>query len=259
MKFAKHGIFAGSLLAAATFAPAQSYDVTVRTENPQNKPWVIVDAYPQETPQAAPKALLQRVPVIGRGADALGVYVSPVPPAMAAQLRLKQKTGLVVEGVVPGSPAERAGIQQYDVISSVDGQSVTNPQQVERSVSRHKEGEEVPVDLIREGKHLTLSLAVQRPTQSADSKSNDRQVSKDNQKQVDEMSERLKSEIEKQEKRIQELTEKIRAEAELAKKQIQDLKEQIRRDAQQQKEQMLKDSKNRNDNSDGDPKKPEKF
>ncbi len=262
MKFANCGIIAGSILSAAAFAPAQTFDVTVRTENPQNLSWVTVEQFAQETPQATPKPNpMPRMPVtvMGRGANSLGVYVSPVPPALASQLKLKQRAGLVVEGVLPGSPAEHAGIQQYDVISRFDGQDISNPQQVERTLNRHKEGEELSVEVIREGRRVMLSVAVQKSNQSMENDSAFRPVPKDKQKQVDEMSERLKSEIEKQEKRIEELTEKIRAEAELAKKQIQQLKEQIRRDAQQQKDQILKDSKNRDDQHDDGGGKPQKF
>ena len=262
MKFANPGILAGSLLAAAAVAPAQTYDITVRTEDPLNTARVYVEPFPQEAPQSTPRPVpMQRVPVnaFGRGANSLGMYVTQVPPALSAQLKLKQRAGLVVEGVVPGSPAERAGVQQYDVISRVDDQDVSNPQQVERALGRHKNGDELRLDVIREGKQITLNVAVQRQRQSLEDDSNYRPVPKDKQKQVDEMSDRLKSELEKQEKRILELTEKIRAEAELARKQIQELKEQIRRDAQQQKEQMQKESKNRDDQSEDGTRKPEKF
>ena len=258
MKFDNPGMIAGSILFATAFAPAQRYDVTVQAENPNNNPRVFVQSFPQEPPTAKN----ERVPVVTlRRPDTLGVYLSPVPPAMAAQLRLKKNSGLVVQAVVPGGAAERAGIQQYDVISSFDSQPVTMPQQIERSISRHKDGEEVPVEVIREGKHVTLSVAVQRPTQSADSDAKYKEApqGKQQKQKMDEMSDRLKSEIEKQEKRIEELTEKIRAEAELAKKQIQELKEQLKRDAQQQKEQMQKESKDKQDRSDGDSVKPEKF
>src|SRR6185312_14894597 len=67
----------------------------------------------------------QRMAVVyakGSVGQVMGVYVSPVPPAMAAQLRLKPRTGLVVEGVMQGSAAEQAGIQQYDVIDRVGDQ-----------------------------------------------------------------------------------------------------------------------------------------
>jgi len=256
MKFANAGMVAASLLFPAAFAPAQNYDVTVRTDNPNNKPWLVE----QEAPQSStPK--LQRVPVMPRRpTDSLGVYVSPVHPALAAQLRLKQKTGLVVEGIVQGGAAERAGIQQFDVITGIGGQNVSSPMQIERALSQHKDGEEVPVELIREGKHVTLSVAVQRPTKSSESDSNYRPVPQEKQKQLDEMSDKLKSELERQEKRIEELTNRIRAEAELAKKQIQELKEQLKRDAQQQKEQMLKDQKDRNEKSDEkSSQKPDKL
>src|SRR5206468_7733179 len=46
----------------------------------------------------------------------LGVATMEVPPELAAQLKLSPGMGLVVNSVLPDSPAERAGVKQYDVI-----------------------------------------------------------------------------------------------------------------------------------------------
>jgi membrane-associated protease RseP (regulator of RpoE activity) len=279
MSLTRPRTFAGcTLLLAASLASAQSSAVTVRVDNidgqarmavvqtPQKPDGAGLEASPSSSPRRTPSALARRT------GQTMGVYVSPVPPAMAAQLRLKPPIGLVVEALIPGGAAERAGIQQYDVISGIDGKPVSNPQQVERVLAQHKTGEEIPVDVIREGHRQTLRIAVQpRPeTDASDSKYlplpdgsqgfGSFKVKPEDRQKLNEMSDRLKSEIEKQEKRIEELTARIRAEAEQAKRQIQDLKEQIRREAQQQKEQFQRDLKNQDDRSDDNsPDKPRRF
>jgi thiol-disulfide isomerase/thioredoxin len=63
-----------------------------------------------------------------------------------------------VRDVVPGAPAEHAGIKAGDRILSVDGEPVARPQDVVRGVSRHRAGERLSVGLERAG--ATRLLAV---------------------------------------------------------------------------------------------------
>jgi serine protease Do len=55
---------------------------------------------------------------------ALGVAVEPLTPELASQLGIKNARGLVVDNVSPDSRAADAGIQQGDVIESVNRQPV---------------------------------------------------------------------------------------------------------------------------------------
>ncbi|HEY8749069.1 MAG TPA: PDZ domain-containing protein [Tepidisphaeraceae bacterium] len=261
-----------ALFAITRLVAGQSSQYTVRVERSDVRPEIIIQASPQfETvspqPQADPQPRFQKtrgtVVTVGRRVvgEAMGLYVSQVPPAMAAQLRLKPRTGLVVEQVVPGSAAEHAGIQQYDVINRIEDQPVVGPQQVEKIVTGHQQGESVAVEVIREGKHRILNLTVQarddskqdsttyKPIPKVDRPSPTFGYSVPNKEKIDRMSERLRDAMQKEEQKLEELTEKIRAEAEQAKQQIQQLKEQIRREAQQQKEQIMKDLKNDEDQS----------
>ena len=59
---------------------------------------------------------------------------------------------------MPDSAAAKAGIEQYDVIIAVDGEPVHDPQQFSEAIRGHKPGEQVNLELIREGKRRTLSL-----------------------------------------------------------------------------------------------------
>jgi len=66
--------------------------------------------------------------------------------------------GAVINRVVPGSPSERAGLMQGDVISSVAGEVVRGPADVVRIVAEHEQGERLPLGLSRNGEARLLAV-----------------------------------------------------------------------------------------------------
>jgi S1-C subfamily serine protease len=58
--------------------------------------------------------------------------------------------GIAISGVVPGGPAEAAGLQRGDLLVSVDGQAVRNLRQLYRAVWRKGPGEVVGMQVLRE-------------------------------------------------------------------------------------------------------------
>ncbi len=81
----------------------------------------------------------------------LGLNASAPPPALRHQLKLPDGTGLVVEFVQPKSPAEQAGIKQYDLLVKLNDQLLINPEQLAVLVRTFKPGEEVKLTFFREG------------------------------------------------------------------------------------------------------------
>ena len=71
-------------------------------------------------------------------------------------------TGVGVVAVEQGSPAEKAGIQQGDVITQFDGRAVANPQQLSDTLQYYKAGETVDVTLQRadNGKYAGQTVSV---------------------------------------------------------------------------------------------------
>lgn len=110
------------------------------------------------TPQA-PRALVVRAnpPAKKEKAAFLGVVTTPVNAAMRQQLQLKKGVGLVVERVEKDSPAEAAGIQQYDVLEKLGDQWLVNTQQLSVLVRLHNPGDDVAVSLIRQGQPKTVT------------------------------------------------------------------------------------------------------
>jgi hypothetical protein len=87
----------------------------------------------------------------------LGVSTSPVPGALRQHLGLPEGVGLVVDFVEPDSPAQKAGLKQYDILTKLNDQVLVNAQQLAVLVRTHKAGEEVKLTLVRAAKEQTAS------------------------------------------------------------------------------------------------------
>jgi serine protease Do len=96
----------------------------------------------------------------------LGVGLQPLDENIAAALGLPKDRGELVRSVVPGEAAARAGIQQGDVIVRVNGKDVTPDETVSYLIANTTVGARVPLDIIRDGRPQTVTVAVgQRPTE----------------------------------------------------------------------------------------------
>ena len=69
---------------------------------------------------------------------------------------------MLIENVVEGSPAEKAGVQKGDVIVAVDEQPVGAPQELTRRIVGMAPGTRVVVSLVRKGKPLKLPVELGR-------------------------------------------------------------------------------------------------
>ena len=86
----------------------------------------------------------------------LGVSTSAVPDALRQHLGLKEGVGLVVDFVEKGSPAEQAGVKQYDILNKLDDQILVNAHQLAVLVRARKAGESVNLSVIRGGKEQSI-------------------------------------------------------------------------------------------------------
>jgi hypothetical protein len=90
----------------------------------------------------------------------LGVVTSPAPAAVAAQAGLPEGFGLVVDEVLPDSPAKAAGIERYDVLTKFDDQKLVDPAQLAVLVAAMKKDAEVPITLLRRGQEQKVTVKV---------------------------------------------------------------------------------------------------
>src|SRR5881392_3621288 len=91
----------------------------------------------------------------------LGVETSQVPTVVSEQLGLSKGLGLVVEYVVPNSPAAAAGIQQNDILKMLNDQILIEPSQLRKLLQTFSDGAEVTLTVLRKGQEqkLTAKLA----------------------------------------------------------------------------------------------------
>jgi serine protease Do len=90
----------------------------------------------------------------------LGVSIQELTPELAKSFALKEKKGALVAQVVSGSPAEKAGIEQGDVIVEFDGKEVSDSKDLPRMVASTPVGKAATIKLLRNGKVLDLQVKV---------------------------------------------------------------------------------------------------
>ncbi len=91
----------------------------------------------------------------------LGAKLQTVTPEIADSLNLKRPAGALVANVAPGSPAARAGIKISDLIVSVDGTEVDDPNAFDYRFATKPLGGTAQVGLIRQGKATTVAVALE--------------------------------------------------------------------------------------------------
>jgi serine protease Do len=79
----------------------------------------------------------------------LGIEMDQIDENMAEYLGLEHGGGVIVNAVVPDSPAAKAGFIEGDAITSINGQNVTNPAQLRLAVSAFHPGTEVKFGVVR--------------------------------------------------------------------------------------------------------------
>jgi S1-C subfamily serine protease len=96
----------------------------------------------------------------------MGIQYSPITPRQAAQLGLPTGTiGIIVSQVVPGSPAEQAGIQVNDIITKVSDQVIDADHPLSNLLIKNRPGDKVKLTLIRSGKEMTVDVTLGQPPQ----------------------------------------------------------------------------------------------
>jgi serine protease Do len=90
----------------------------------------------------------------------LGVMIQDINPSLATEFNLKNDNGALVGDVVPGGPADKAGLKSGDVIEKFDGKPVTDSRHLKIEVARVAPGEKVPVEILRDGSDKTLEVRV---------------------------------------------------------------------------------------------------
>jgi Do/DeqQ family serine protease len=82
----------------------------------------------------------------------LGISIQPITSDLAESLGLKEVRGVLISGIEPGGPAERAGLRQGDVITAFNGTPVNDGNSLRNLVASTSPGTEVTLTILREGR-----------------------------------------------------------------------------------------------------------
>lgn len=97
----------------------------------------------------------------------LGVRYVSLTDDYAYEYNLSQKRGAYIapsgraSSIVPGSPAEKAGLKEKDVITKIDGTAIDENNSLTSLIGKRKVGDEVTLTIIRDGQEQTLKATLQ--------------------------------------------------------------------------------------------------
>jgi serine protease Do len=90
----------------------------------------------------------------------LGVGIQPLTPELAKSFALSADEGILVNQVMPKSPAEAAGLKTGDLILSVDGRPVKDPRELQRIIAETEIGKSLDFTILRDKTKQTVKVQV---------------------------------------------------------------------------------------------------
>jgi S1-C subfamily serine protease len=105
----------------------------------------------------------------------LGIVSYAIGPDLAEQMGLAADSGVLIQKVIPGGAADRAGLrggteQAYvgntpimlggDLIVAIDGQQVTDPQDISSIMDKHQAGDTISITVLRGRRQMTVKLTL---------------------------------------------------------------------------------------------------
>ncbi|WP_233883059.1 Do family serine endopeptidase [Paraburkholderia flagellata] len=90
----------------------------------------------------------------------IGVEPQDVTPEIADSFGLKEKSGAIVAGVLQGGPADKAGIKPGDVLTSVNGEAITDTTRLLNVIAQIKPGTDAKIHLVRKNKDMDLDVLI---------------------------------------------------------------------------------------------------
>jgi len=91
----------------------------------------------------------------------LGVVIQNLTPELSQAMGLKGNNGVLIANVGTNTPAGKAGIRQGDVLMTFNKQPLKSSNELRNIVAGIRPGTKVPVDLVREGKEMTVTVMIE--------------------------------------------------------------------------------------------------
>ncbi len=127
---------------------------------PEWDDWLKRDWVPHLFSRRRPKGGVFNFELPGGRSTWLGVELGQLTADEAKEAGVRWGEGVAIRRTVPGSPADRSGLREGDVILDVDGERVGTPEELAREVRSREPGEEVTVGISREGVRSEVAVVL---------------------------------------------------------------------------------------------------
>ncbi|OFZ12109.1 MAG: hypothetical protein A2Z20_07185 [Bdellovibrionales bacterium RBG_16_40_8] len=106
-------------------------------------------------------ASLEKEGVVKHGFIGVNMYPYPINPQAAQEMGLPRTNGMLIVGVIEGSPAEKAGFKEYDFIIKFNGQDVDSAKDFSNMIADADVGKTYKIEYIRDGKTRTTNVILE--------------------------------------------------------------------------------------------------
>ena len=92
----------------------------------------------------------------------IGVSIQNITPELMAAMGLSSRDGALVSQVSEDSPAEKAGLEEGDVIVAFNGKDILDSDDIRNAVGYVERGSKANITYIRDGKRYTTKIGVEK-------------------------------------------------------------------------------------------------
>ena len=90
----------------------------------------------------------------------LGVYLEEVTAERVKELGLGEERGAIISKVVEGSPAEKAGLKENDVVVSFNDRRIDSVRELQRLLNETPAGRNVRLGVLRQGSEMEMAATL---------------------------------------------------------------------------------------------------
>jgi serine protease Do len=104
----------------------------------------------------------------------LGIWLQDLNPSLAKEFDLKDKSGVIITDVIPGSPAEKAGLKVEDIVTELDGKPAKDSRHLKLQVGALAPDARARLKILRDGKPKTIEVTLKELPDSEQTSRTDR-------------------------------------------------------------------------------------
>ena len=90
----------------------------------------------------------------------LGVYLQDLTESLREGLGVQERRGAVIVDIIEDSPAQKAGLQEEDLVVRVNGERIEDADALREVIKSNDPGDEVELEVIRDGERIFMAVTL---------------------------------------------------------------------------------------------------